>query len=161
MIYLKAFFLPLFFNSGTQVLFDTAYFKITHEGLNTGALFAFRILFLILASSLLVRTTSPGELTRGLARVLSPLKYLGVPEKKVATILSLSWTAVPFFWEAARKTIRATNLKKVEGLRNLIPALSHLIATLYSDAAPGSAYWKTAYPGNKENLSVQDTVGRG
>jgi heptaprenyl diphosphate synthase len=158
---LVAFFLPLFFNSGTQVVFDTAYFRITHEGLNTGALFASRILFLILVSSLLVRTTSPGELTRGLARVLSPLKYLGVPEKKIATILSLSWTAVPFFWEEARKTIRATNLKKVEGLRNLIPALSHLVATLYADAAPGSAYWKTAYPGRKENLNVQDTVGRG
>jgi len=158
---LVAFLLPLFFNSGTHVLFTTAYFKITHEGLSTGALFAFRILFLIFASSLLMRTTSPEELTRGLAKILSPLRYMGISEKRIATILSLSWTAVPFFWETARRAIRAANLKKVGNLRSLIPVLSNLIAMLYSDAAPGSTYWKSAYPGQEENLGAQNTTGRG
>ena len=154
---LVAFFMPLFFNSGSHVLLTIAYFKITQEGFSTGALFALRILFLILTSSLLVRTTAPEELTRGLAKILSPLRYLGVSEKRIATILSLSWTAVPFFWGAARRAIRALNLKKAKNLRNLIPVLSNLIATLYSDAGSQSTYWKSTYPGQDKNLISQNT----
>jgi heptaprenyl diphosphate synthase len=142
---LVAFSLPLFFNSGTHVLFNTPYLKITHEGLTTGATLAFRILFLIFISSLLVRTTSPEELTSGLARMLSFLRYLGISGKKVAMTLSLSWMGIPFFWETVRRTIRTANIKKTKNLARLIPTLSNLIATLYVQAAPESRYWHYAF----------------
>ena len=155
-----AFLLPVFFNSGTHVLSSVASFKITYEGLSTGALFATRILFLILASSLLVRTTSPEEITRGLARILSPLRNLGISEKRKATILSLSWIAIPFFWDMARRTIHSANLKRAKDLRSLIPLLSNLIATLYLETEPGSALWRGAYPGQESHLVDQDTTER-
>jgi heptaprenyl diphosphate synthase len=155
-----AFLLPVFFNSGTHVLSSVASFKITYEGLSTGALFAFRILFLILSSSLLVRTTSPEEITRGLARILSPLRNLGISEKRIATILSLSWIAIPFFWDMARRTIHSANLKRAKDLRSLIPLLSNLIATLYVETEPGSAFWRGAYPGQESHLVDQDTTER-
>lgn len=145
---LVAFSLPVFFNSGTHVLSSIAYFKITYEGLSTGALFASRILFLILASSLLVRTTSPEEMTRGLAKILLPLRALGISEKRIATILSLSWIAIPVFWEMARNTIRAADLKKIKNLRNLIPLLSNLIATLYFETEQRSTLWESVQAGH-------------
>lgn len=141
-----AFLFPVFFNSGTNDLITIAYFKISHEGLSTGALFASRILLLIFASSLLVRTTSHEEMTRGLTSVLSPVRYLGLSEERIATILSLSWTALPALWETVRRAIRDAKLKKVKHLRNLIPQLSSLIATLYLETEPESKLWKTAYP---------------
>jgi heptaprenyl diphosphate synthase len=138
---LIAFFLPLFFNSGKSVLVDMGHFQLTMEGLRTGIAFSFRILFLISLSALLVRTTSPEEMTRGLARLLSPLRILGIPDRRVALILSLSWTALPFCWEAVRNAIRASNVKGSRKMRNLVPALSSMIASLYVEASPGSACW--------------------
>ncbi|MCP4113095.1 MAG: hypothetical protein GY749_47465, partial [Desulfobacteraceae bacterium] len=139
---LIAFSLPLFFNSGTQVLYDAGIFRITYEGLSTGVLYGLRIVFLISASALLVRTTSPDEMTRGLARVLRPMKYIGLPEKKIAMILTLSWTAIPVIWETARKAIRDANLTKAENLRNLIPLLSNLISALYLKTETENSLWE-------------------
>jgi energy-coupling factor transport system permease protein len=152
---LIAFSLPLFFNSGTHTIVNTPYFRMTQEGLSTGATFAFRILFLISVSSLLVRTTSPEELTRGLAKMLSFLRYVGISEKRVATMLSLSWVGIPFFWDTARRTIRSAKIKKTRNLRQLVPVLSNLIATLYLEASPESAYWHGAPLDEQQHLVPQ------
>ena len=143
---LLAFSFPLFFNSGKKVLLDTAYVQITQEGLSAGAIYSFRILFLLSLSALLVRTTPPEEMTHGFARMLSPLRYVGISERRVATILTLSWSAMPFCWEAVRKAIRTSNVGSMKNLRNLIPALTHMIATLYREAAPESAWIQQRRP---------------
>ena len=126
-----AFLLPVFFNSGANAVATIASFNITYEGLSTGALFASRILFLLFASCLLMRTTSPEDLTRGLARVLLPLRYLGISQQRIATILSLALNAIPHVWAITRSVIFSANLKKAENLRNLLPLLSNLITKLY------------------------------
>ncbi len=151
-----AFLLPVFFNSGVHVLSTVVYFNITYEGLSTGALLASRILFLILANSLLVRTTSPEEMTQGFAKILSPLRILRISDRRIATVLSLSWMAVPFFWETARRTIHATNLRKAKNLRNLVPLLSNLIATLYLERE----LRENACPEQEEQLIGQNTTER-
>jgi heptaprenyl diphosphate synthase len=125
-----AFFLPIVFNSGTTILASIGSFRFTYEGLSTGSLFASRLLVLIYASFLLVRTTSPEEMTEGLADVLLPLRYLGISQRRVATILSIAWTAIPDLWETTRKAIFTSDLRKARNLRSLLPLLSTLIATL-------------------------------
>ncbi len=157
---LAAFLVPIFFNSGTHVLFTVAYFNITYEGLGTGALFACRVLFLILANSLLVRTTSPEEMTQGLARILSPLRVLGISGRRIATVLSLSWIAIPLFWDMARRLISEANLKKARDLRKLVPLLSNLIATLYLETGPEVKLWKSASPKKGENSDGQAITKR-
>ncbi len=137
-----SFLLPVFFNSGKHVLSNIAYFKITSEGLSTGAIFAFRIIFLILASSLLVRITSPQDLTRGLTKTLSPLKPFGISRERIAIILSLSWMAIPVFWEMARGIIREIDLKKAKKISNLIPLLSDFITRFYLETEQVSAFWE-------------------
>lgn len=153
-----AFLLPVFFNSGANTLATIASFKITYEGLGTGALFASRILFLLIASCLLMRTTSPEELTRGLARVLLPLRYLGISRQRVATILSLAWTAIPHVWETTRGAILAADLKKAKNLRKLLPLLSNLITMLYLNSEPEDKLWQKAPVGrNKDSLNPAPT----
>lgn len=124
-------FLPLFFNSGTHVLMTLGTIRITDEGFRTGVLFASRIMLLILSSALLMRTTSPSDLVDGLEKLLRPLGFIGVPHRRMAKILSLAWTAIPRLWESTRQTIVAADLKKIHTLRGLLPALVHLITTLY------------------------------
>ena len=146
-----SFLLPVFFNSGTDIVATIASFKITYEGLRTGILFASRILVLLFSSCLLMRTTSPEEMTRGLAHVLSPLRYVGISQQRVAAILSLAWTAIPYVWDTTRSAILAANLKKAKNLRNLLPLLSNLIAMLYLDTEPGNKLWENARTIGKKN----------
>ncbi|MFH1776850.1 MAG: Gx transporter family protein [Candidatus Omnitrophota bacterium] len=124
---LAAFLLPLFFNSD----FGLADFKITADGLTTGILFALRIVFLISLSAVLVRTTSPEALVKGLTRILSPLRVLKISQKRIAAVLYLSWTAIPGFWEIARHALRSSELKKIKNLCNIVPLLSEFIAAMY------------------------------
>jgi len=126
-----SFLFPLFFNSDSHILARIAYFKITAEGLNTGILFAWRIIFLILTSALLSKTTSPKELSKGLAKALLPLQPIGISARRTAAIMTLSWIAVPVFWEMARVILRKTDFKKTKNIGKLIPLLSEFIVTLY------------------------------
>ncbi len=129
-----SFLFPLFFNSGKHVLSQTAYFTITAEGLNTGVFFAWRILFLILISSLLVMVTSPRDLGSGFAKLLSLLRPLGISEKRTAAIISLSWIAVPVFWETAKNIIRGIDFKKIKNPRKFMLFFCDFIAKLYLEA---------------------------
>lgn len=149
---LVAFIFPLFFNSGAHVLFRIADFRITAEGLNAGAGFAFRLLFLILANSLLMMTTSLEDMTRGLSKTLLPLRLFGISGKRTASILSLSLISIPSLGEALRNAVRQADFKNVKNLRNLAPVLSNLIVTLYLSAGaqtlPQGVYF------NEEKLVV-------
>lgn len=138
---LTAFFLPLLFNNGTDILFTYGWVSITREGLASGGVFSLRILFLILMSALLTRTTSPEQLTRGLSGVLSPLKYVGISERRTAGILTLSWAAVPILWDTAGRVLRRSDVSRATHLRNLIPLLSDFIAGLYAETNPNSPLW--------------------
>ncbi|HAZ10699.1 MAG: hypothetical protein A2047_02220 [Omnitrophica bacterium GWA2_41_15] len=126
-----SFLFPVFFNSGKHIVSHFAYFNITSEGLNTGIIFALRLICLIWASSLLARTTSPEDLGKGLSRILAPLQPLGISGKRIAAILSLSWTAMPILWETAKAGIRELDLKKAKNPRYLIMFISDIIANIY------------------------------
>ncbi len=153
-----AFLFPVMFNSGTDAVATIASFKITSEGLQTGTLFASRILVLLFSSCLLMRTTSPEEMTRGLAHVLLPLRYVGISQQRVAAILSLAWRAIPYVWDTTRNAILAANLKKAKNLRNLLPLLSNLIARLYLNTEPENIVWENVQSiGKKDPLNPAPT----
>lgn len=147
------FFLPLFFSSGTHVLISFGIFKITSNGLHLGSFIAVRIIFLILTSALLMRTTSPPQLVNGLGRLLRPLQILGVEPQRIATLLSMAWTAVPHLWNTTRDTVTATDFKNIKNIRGLLPLLSNLIATLYLKTEPDNNLWNQ--PSRKEMLDSE------
>jgi heptaprenyl diphosphate synthase len=151
-----AFFFPVFFNSGSHIVATVASVKFTSEGLSAGSLFAARIVFLIIASSILLRTTSPENMTRGLARLLSPLRRIGIDGQRFAQVLSLSWNAVPYLWETARATIRKAKLGRAGSLKNLLPLLSNLIAKLYLETGSTEGFWQQA--SRSENRETTEVV---
>lgn len=129
-----AFLLPLFFNAGSDIIFRAGALKVTTEGLITGSIFATRIVLLMMASSLLVRTTAPEELTHAFAKMLKPLRVFGVSETRTASILSQSWLAIPAFWGSARAALRAARQGRRRSIREIIPISTDLIAALYLEA---------------------------
>jgi len=141
LVVVAAFLLPVLFNSGSDTLWPSDYVAVTREGLAVGGRFAARILFMLLSGALMARTTSPETLTAGVGKLLIPLRYVGLSDRRLAMILSLSWAAFPFFWQTARDAIRAADLKQAKGLRGLVPLLSNVIAALYLATGPESPYW--------------------
>ncbi|MGB9594902.1 MAG: Gx transporter family protein [Candidatus Poribacteria bacterium] len=142
---LISFLFPIFVNYGNSILFRLSYINITIEGIKMGFIFAMRIILLIIASSILSRTTSPEDLTKGLIRILSPLLAFRISSKKMASILSLSWVAVPVFWEIAKNNIYKIDWRKAKNIRNLMPLISDFIVTLYLDAESLSKSWEENY----------------
>jgi hypothetical protein len=99
-------------------------------------------------------------MTQGLARILSPLRVLGISSRRIATVLSLSWIAIPLFWDMARRLISEANLKKARDLRELVPLLSNLIATLYLETGPEGKLWKSASSKQGESSDGQAITKR-
>lgn len=152
-----AFMLPVLFNSGSDVLYRLGPVRITMEGVMTGAVFSLRILFLMLASSILVRTTSPDALAQSTARLLSPLRVFGVSETRTAAVLTQSWMAIPVYWEAGRRAIRETNFRGAGTLRGIVPLLGDLIADLYLYVEPEPALLQRTVAG-EAGLQSEMTV---
>ncbi len=142
---LISFLFPVFLSYGNNTLFRLSYINITIEGIRAGFIFAMRIALLIIASSLLSKTTSPEDLTKGLIRMLSPLFAFKVSSNKIASIISLSWLAIPVFWEIAKDNIHKVNWKKAKNIHNLIPLISDFIVNLYFDAENLSKSWEKNY----------------
>jgi heptaprenyl diphosphate synthase len=127
-----AFVLSLFLKAGTHVVLELGGVKVTAEGLTAGGLFAGRLLLIIVASALLVRTSSYRDLTAGFARLLRPLRVVGVSHARVAAILCQALGAIPVVRQAAKQAIADADLRKPRNLRHLMPKLSDLVARLYT-----------------------------
>lgn len=131
MLIAVAFILPVFFGGGSHVLADIGAVRMTTEGLRQGGLFAFRIFLLLFASTILLRTTSPEEITRGLSRMIRPFECMGLPAKRSVEILSLAWEAIPRVWITTRNAIAEVDFNQARNFKKLIPLLSDLITAVY------------------------------
>lgn len=126
-----SFFIPVFFNSAGEAVLQLGPLRITQEGLFMGSMFVFRIFLLIVGASILMRTTSPEEMTSGLRRILSPLRVFGISGQRIATIIMLSWASMPNLWKRIRYALQSRKYQE-KRLRRLIPALSDLIAAVFN-----------------------------
>jgi heptaprenyl diphosphate synthase len=129
-----AFVLSLFLKAGTHVVLTLGSVEVTAEGLTAGGLFAGRLLLIIVASALLVRTSSYDDLAAGVARLLRPLRVVGVSDARVAATLCQALGAIPVVRQAAKQAIADADLRKPRNLRRLLPGLSDLVARLYMTA---------------------------
>ena len=87
--------LNLFYVQGGKTLVDFWIVHITTKGVYTALFMAIRIMALIISSSLLTYTTTPTNLTDGLERLLSPLRYLRVPVHDIAMMMTIALRFIP------------------------------------------------------------------
>ncbi len=110
-ILIFTFVLNLFFLQGENVLVDFGFARITREGLVNAVLYALRLVFLVLGSSLLTLTTAPVPLTDGLERLLSPLKAVRFPAHEMAMMMTIALRFIPTLLEETDKIIKAQSAR--------------------------------------------------
>ena len=104
--------LNIFYVSGGEELISFWILKITTKGVMTAVFMAIRIVFLIIASSILTYTTVPTMLTDAIEKLLSPLKLFKVPVHTIAMMMTLALRFIPTLIEEIEKI---TNAQKARG----------------------------------------------
>ena len=117
--------------------------KIYEEGIVRAFFMAYRVILLIIGTSvLLTYTTSPISLTDGLESLLSPLKKIGVPVHLFAMMMSIALRFIPTLVEETEKIMNAQKSRGADfssgGLikraKALIPILIPLFVSSFKRA---------------------------
>ena len=106
-ILILTFLLNLFFNTGTTMLVEWGFLKISYEGVSQAVHYSLRLVFLVLGTSLMTLTTSPIALSDGIEMLLSPLKKIHFPAHELAMMMSIALRFIPTLMEEADKIMKA------------------------------------------------------
>ena len=82
-------------------------FRIYSGGVRQGFMLAFRLVLLVLSTSLLTLTTSPIALTDGIELLLKPFRKLGLPAHELAMMMTIALRFIPTLIEEAEKIMKA------------------------------------------------------
>ncbi len=131
----------VFIDSG-ETLWQWKFIKITEGGIDTSIFMIFRIILLIVGSSLLTYTTSPILLTDAIESLMSPLKRIKFPVHEMAMMMSIALRFIPTLLEetdkimSAQKARGATldNGKLMERVKAMIPILIPLFVSAFRRA---------------------------
>ena len=106
-ILILTFLLNLFFSTGTTMLVEWGFLKISYEGLSTAIHYSLRLVFLVMGTSVLTLTTSPVQLTDGLERLMRPLQRFHFPAHELAMMMTIALRFIPTLLEETDKIQKA------------------------------------------------------
>ncbi|MDD5686540.1 MAG: Gx transporter family protein [Elusimicrobia bacterium] len=124
---------PVLFNKNGEILLSLGMFNITKEGLFMGSMFVFRLILMMTSAFLLIKTTSPNELTNDLKKILSPLRIIGISGDRMAEIITLSLVSIPVLMEKSRSFIKEQKFNK-KTFKDFFPTIVGLIVVLYQQS---------------------------
>ena len=138
--------------------------NIYEEGVVRAVMMAFRVVMLIVGTSvLLTYTTSPISLTDGLEALLSPLKKIKVPVHTFAMMMSIALRFIPTLVEETEKIMNAqksrgadfTSGSLVQRAKALIPLLVPLFVSSFKRAEElATAMECRCYRGDKNRTKL-------
>jgi energy-coupling factor transport system permease protein len=128
--------LNIFYSEG-EPIFSFWALKITQEGINNSVFTTLLLINLLLISSALTFTTSPTDLTDGLEKLMTPLKYIRVPVHEIALIITIALRFIPTLIDEMDKIIMAQksrgadfeNGNLAKRVRALVPILTPLFVS--------------------------------
>lgn len=129
-IILLTFILNVLMTPG-EVVCKWKIFTVTKAGLNLGFFMAFRLIFLVLGTSLLTLTTSPIELTDAMEKMLHPFAKIGFPAHQFAMMMTIALRFIPTLFEETDKIMKAQMARGadfesgniIKRAKNLVPLL--------------------------------------
>lgn len=137
-------FLNMFVTKGTEetLLVNFWIFKIYREGVYQAMFMTFRLIFLIMGTSILTLTTSPIELTDGIESLLKPFKRIGVPAHELAMMMSIALRFIPTLMDETDKIMKAQMARGadfespniIKKAKSLIPLLVPLFISSFRRA---------------------------
>ncbi len=121
-----------------EVLVKIGILKITREGLETAIFMAVRLSYLIVGSSIMTLTTTPNDLTDGMEKGLSILKYIKVPVHEISMMMSIALRFIPILIEETDKIMKAQIARGADfetgGMVKKIKAMVPLLVPLFISA---------------------------
>ena len=101
--------LNIFLTKGLgEPLVEFYFIKIYEEGIFRAFFMSFRVVVLIIGTSMLLTyTTSPISLTDGIENLLKPLKKIGIPVSTFAMMMSIALRFIPTLVEETEKIMNA------------------------------------------------------
>ena len=157
--------LNIFMTNGTgEPLVSFWVITIYTEGIARAVMMAFRVILLIVGTSvLLTYTTSPISLTDGLEALLSPLKKIHVPVHTFAMMMSIALRFIPTLVEETEKIMNAQKSRGadfssgslVQRAKALIPILVPLFVSSFKRAEElATAMECRCYRGDKNRTKL-------
>lgn len=113
-ILLITFFLNILFVPEGEILLKLGFFKITNEGLMYSLRILFRLIILIIASSMLTFTTTNIEFSDGIEYLLNPLKKIHFPSHEISMMITIALRFVPTIMEEMEKIKKAQMSRGVD-----------------------------------------------
>lgn len=131
----------LFLTPG-EVIVSFWVLEITKEGLKNAVLMTFRLIYLILGTSIMTLTTTPNQLTDGLEKALRPLNKIKIPVHAIAMMMSIALRFIPILIEETDKIMKAQmargadfeNGNMLKRVKNMIPLLVPLFVSAFRRA---------------------------
>jgi energy-coupling factor transport system permease protein len=103
---------------------------ITRENVTQAAFYGWRLILLVLSTTLMTLVTSPVEFTDGLERLLRPLQRVGVPAHDLAMMMTIALRFIPTLLEEAEKIMKAQMARGAEFQRGSLPARARALIPL-------------------------------
>lgn len=133
------------FFSGAQdgtVLVRLGPLVATREAVVRALFIGYRLIALVVVTSLLTFTTSPVELTDGIERLLRPFRRIGVPAHELAMMMTIALRFIPTLLEETEKIMKAQMARGAEfergnvlrRARALVPVLVPLFVSAFRRA---------------------------
>ncbi len=111
---LAVLFQVLFGDGGGHVLLRRGPLVITRESLVAGVFYGYRLILLVVATTLMTFTTSSVELTDGLERLLRPFRRIGLPSHELALMMTIALRFIPTLLEETDKIMKAQMARGAE-----------------------------------------------
>ncbi len=141
-LFILTFFLNLTYGTG-QVLWTLPFlhFRITDQALVRAGIYSFRIGLMIVYAAVFTLTTSPMDITDGLARLFAPLKRFKIPVQEFAMMMTVAIRFIPLLLEEADRIKKAQTARGahfegniVQRIRSLIPLIIPLFISAFRKA---------------------------
>ncbi len=103
-------FFNIFFTKG-DILWEWQFIHITYQGLRQALFMAMRLIYLVIGSSMLTYTTTPGKLTDAIESLLGWLRIFRVPVHDFAMMMSLALRFIPLLLAEANRILDAQSAR--------------------------------------------------
>ena len=163
-IILLTFILHAFTTRGGVTLWQLGFLRVDSQGLIQGALLVFRLVLLVVATSILTLTTSPIALTDGLEYIMRPGERVGLPAHELAMMMTIALRFIPTLTDEADKIMRAQLARGadfesgglIQRAKSLLPLLVPLFVSAFRRADElAMAMEARAYRGGKNRTRLK------
>ena len=132
----------LFLTEGRPI-FRIGFLTMTWEGLSLAFFMAIRLIYLVIASSLMTLTTTPNQLTDGLEKGLGFLKRFSVPVHEISMMMSIALRFIPILIEETDKIMKAQTARGadfesgnlIQRAKSMVPILVPLFLSAFRRAS--------------------------